>query len=290
MDKERQKAISVVKKMQPAVMEQLKSEKADWTYYGKHITFSVNGQERTIYHFSSGKEAAPVYFDIHGGGFAWGTIEDGNFYCHELAKTLKMNVYSLDYPLSPDNVYPSQLDYLIETINYMVTHPEKFGIDPQKIFVGGRSAGGNLAAALCLRTINQKNWSFRAQVLDHPWLDLKELIPDEERFIPEGINMMDNLRCLGRAYASAKQRETADCSPIAADKDMITLLPPAVIQTCEMDSLRNDGDMYAKILKEAGVQVIHRVAPKVGHGFTEHNTPSAEDGRKWLIKSLISFL
>ena len=290
MDRIREKSISIVKEMQPVVLEQQRAEKKDWKFFGEYISFPVNGQERKIYYFASGQEKAPTYFDIHGGGFAWGSIEDGNFYCHELSKELNMNVYSLDYPLSPNAVYPTQIDYLMETIQYMVQHADKFGIDSQKLYIGGRSAGGNLAAVLCLRTINQKNWKFRAQVLDHPWLDLKESIPDEERFIPEGFNMMDNLRCLGRAYADGIQRETIDCSPISADNSTLAQLPPTIIQTCERDSLRNDGDLYARLLKTAGVHVIHRVAQNVGHGFTEQEGTEAEEGRTWLINALKFFM
>lgn len=290
MEHKRELAKKAVGEMKPNVMETLLAAKEGWTYYGEPMSVVVKGIERTMYFFSSGKGTAPAYFDIHGGGFAWGTKEDCNFYGHELAEQLGMNVYSLDYPLSPEHVYPSQLEYLLETIDYMVQNSEKYGIDPDRVIVGGRSAGANLAAALSIRARNQTAWKFSAQVLDHPWLDIKGMIPDSERYMPEGMNFMDSLRLLGSAYASDEEKEHMDCSPILAGKDVLCQVAPAVIQTCEYDSLRNDGDVYAIKLQEAGNRVIHRVAPEATHGYTEENHSKAEEGRQWLITALKEIL
>lgn len=278
MEQKREIAKNAVSGIKPNVMETLLAAKEGWTYYGEPMSVFVKGSER------------PVYFDIHGGGFAWGTKEDCNFFGHELSEQLGMNVYSLDYPLSPENVYPSQLEYLLETIDYMVQNSEKYGIDRKRIFVGGRSVGANLAAALCIRTRNQTTWKFSAQVLDHPWLDIKGIIPDSQRFIQEEMNFMELLRLLGSVYASDEEKDNLDCSPILAGKEVLCAVAPAVIQTCEYDSLRNDGDVYAMKLREAGNRVIHRVAPEAAHGFTEENNPKAKEGRQWLINALMEIL
>ena len=280
-------AAETIRQIKPGVMQTMAEAKKSWTLHGKLMRFSVGGVERTVRAYDPGFDGAPAYFDIHGGGFAWGSLEDGNFYCHELAQELGMKVYSLDYPLSPDAVYPSQLDYLTDTIDYMLQNADSFGFDPKRLTIGGRSAGGNLAASLCIRNLDRPGWSFRAQVLDHPWLDLAGVIPEEARYIPEGMRFLtESLEKLAETYADDEQRRHTDVSPVLAGRETLSRLPAAIIQTANLDSLSNDGDLYAQQLREAGVRVIHRQAQNVGHGFTEEDNEAAEEGRQWLIQSL----
>lgn len=63
-------------------------------------------------------------------------------------------------------------------------------------------------------------------------------------------------------------------------------LPPAVIQTCELDSLRPDGDRYAEALRQAGVSVIAQCYAGVPHGFTEVEGPEELRGQQWLIEGI----
>lgn len=285
MNEERKAAAEQLLSFKPMVVAQQKAAQSSWTIYGEEVHFDVNGTQKRAMFYSSGKEDAPVYFDIHGGGFAWGTIVDGNFYCQKLAQELGMNVYSLEYPLSPENYYPSQLEELEETISFILAHPAQFHICPDAPAIGGRSAGGNLAAALCIR---MKDVHFRFQVLDHPWLDLAGVIPRSERYITQGFNLVDALVGMAAVYADADQRRGADISPILADKATLAAVPPAVIQTCALDGLRNDGDRYAQLLREAGVPVIHHVVEGAEHGFSEADTEQGAQGRAWLIEAIRS--
>lgn len=285
MNEEREAAARQLLGFKPMVVAQQKAAQSSWMLYGEKVHFDVNGTEKQAMFYSSGREDAPVYFDIHGGGFAWGTIVDGNYYCHQLAQELGMNVYSLEYPLSPENFYPSQLEELEETITFILSHPARFHICADSPAIGGRSAGGNLAAALCIR---MKDVQFRFQVLDHPWLDLAGVIPRSERYITQGFNLVDALVGMAAVYADADQRRREDVSPILADRETLAAVPPAVIQTCALDGLRNDGDRYAQLLREAGVKVIHHVMEDAQHGFSETDTEQGARGREWLIEAIRS--
>lgn len=283
----RKEAIELIRTIKPEVIKSQSEEKKSWDIYGKLVSFDINGVKRTIRVYE-GKKGGACYFDIHGGGFAWGSIEDGNFYCNELANKLSLNVFSLDYPLSPENVYPSQIEYLEETIQYLIEHCDEYGFDPKSLYIGGRSAGANLAAAICLRNVKSGDNRYKVQVLDHPWLDLAGVIPKEERYVWETMPFfIDTLGTLRDVYVDEDNKSNFDVSPVVADKALLAKLPSTIIQTAECDCLRNDGDLYADILKDAGVNVTHRTALGAIHGFTEAQEEISEDGRNWLIQSLM---
>lgn len=258
--------------------------------HGAYEEIEIGGKVHRMLHYSSGKSKAPVYFDIHGGGFVWGMMEEGDLFCHHINEQLEFEVYALDYPLGPEARFPEALYYLYDFINYMRENADVFHIDPDLMVVGGRSAGANLAAALCLLAKQRQEFTFAAQVLDHPFLDLCGLIPEETRYQGEGSLPYYLLKDLAAAYAEDIERTSVLCSPLASDPEELRGLPPAVIQTCELDSLRPDGDLYARKLSEAGVKTIHHCYMNVAHGFTEMEGPEEIPGQNWLIEGIKNIL
>lgn len=256
------------------------------TLSGKLTEVEIHGKIHRLRRYDCGKAKAPVYFDIHGGGFCWGMMEEGDRFCQRVCEKLGYQVYALDYPLTPENRYPSALYWLYDTIQYLVEHAEEFCIDPEQMLVGGRSAGGNLSAALCLLAKQRQEFQFAGQILDHPYLDACGIIPDEERYLgPEALTL-ELMELLASTYASLEERKESLCSPLKASDEELRNLPPAVIQTCELDSLRPDGDRYAKRLGENGVEVIAHCYPLVPHSFTEVDGPEEERGQQWLMDGM----
>lgn len=254
--------------------------------YGEYLKLEISGRMHMLIHYNSGRSQAPVYFDIHGGGFYWGTIEDGDLLCHDICCQLGFDVYALDYPLGAQAEYPCALEWLYDTINYLRLNTESFHFDREKMFIGGRSAGGNLAAALCLMAKDRKEFSFAGQILDHPFLDLSGIIQKDQRYT--GLNAMppEFIEIMSNAYANESNRKDSYCSPLNASKEQLQGLPPTIIQTCEWDSLRPDGDIYADKLTDSGVLVFSHCFPGAIHGFTQTQTPEGIKGRQWLMDRL----
>ncbi|MGN1193124.1 MAG: alpha/beta hydrolase [Dorea sp.] len=277
---------SKLKEIQAKTMEMFRQQKAGRKLFGERKEIWINGKVHRMMCYGIQNKNVPVYFDIHGGGFTWGTIEDGDLFCQELHDRLGFQVYSLDYPLVPDAEYPEPLMWVYETIDYMRRNSELYGFDADQILVGGRSAGGNLAAALSLLAKEKGDFQFLCQVLDHPWLDLCEIIPEEERYLGEGALGSDVMKGLALGYADEEQQKDIYCSPLNADVGQLKGLPPAVIQVCELDSLRVEGERYAEKLEFAGNQVKIRCVPGVLHGFTEEDSGNGEEGRRWLIEKI----
>lgn len=257
---------------------------------GELVQLVVHGEKRTVLVYPAEDKSAPVYFDIHGGGFSWGSVRDGELINRQINEELGMVVCSLDYPRTPQCQWPSQQEYLYETICHIVENAEKFGFDPNKIILGGRSAGANLAAVLCIMVEKRKSFSVACQILDHPCLDLYGKIPKTQRYYGKGALSHGLMEMLADAYAERAERKDPLCSPVAATDALLAKLPPAIIQTCELDSLRPDGDEYARMLQDAGVLVKYRCAEGAFHGFTQEASEIGSQGRNWIVSQLNSIM
>ena len=275
-----------LREVQEPMMAEFKRMKGDRKVYGEEMAVVLDGKEHRMMHYSSRKENAPAYFDIHGGGFTWGTMEDGDRYCYELKERFGFEVFSLEYPLTPEVEYPEPLNWLYKTIHHIWKNSDSYHIHPGKMMVGGRSAGGNLAAALSLLAKERSEFQFVLQVLDHPWLDLNEVIDSSNRYTGEGALSADILEGMAVGYATKEQRKEIYCSPLNVTLAQLKEVPPAIIQTCELDFLRQDGDLYSERLIGADVKVIHHCYPKALHGFTEADSEIGAAGRQWLFDAI----
>ena len=279
-------AIEQLRIMRPQMMAMFAAQREGIPIHGEEMELALPSGTRQMMHYPSGKDCAPVYIDVHGGGFTWGTISDGDMFCTAVSSEFGWEAYSLDYPLTPDAEYPTQLNWVYETISYLRAHADEYHIDPDRIVIGGRSAGGNLAAALCLLAKQKGEFQFAAQILDHPWLDLCRIIPWEGRYDGQDALSDEVMIGLSLGYADPVRYTEILCSPLAATKEDLTGLPPAIVQTCELDSLGPEGDLYAKHLEEAGVPVIWHCFEGAIHGFSEGDTEIGEQGRRWLLAQL----
>lgn len=260
-------------------------QKKGYKNAGEVMEVPVDGEPHKIRYYSAGDGIRPVYIDIHGGGMVWGSMENGDLLARMFNSELGIHVISLDYPLVPDTEYPQTMEYLYGTVRELVRHAKQYRLDKDKMVIGGRSAGGNLSAVMCVLAAQRGEFRFRGQILDHPWLDLCGLISWEGRPKDETMTQ-DVMRALAFGYADEAQQKEVTCTPLLASEELLTQLPPAIIQTCELDPLRVEGERYGQMLQSAGVQVRAFCFPNVPHGFSENNTEIGEAGRKALIDAV----
>ena len=282
--------MALLRQAKQQTLAQVRQKVAERHIHGEYMEVQINGNIHKMLHYPSDRKNPPVYFDIHGGGFVWGMMEEGDLLCHHINEYLGFEVYALDYPLGPEARFPEALNYLYETIDAMRSQSGKYNFDPDMMVVGGRSAGGNLAAALCLLAKGKGEFQFVCQVLDHPYLDLCGIIPEDQRFVGDGALPYSLMLELSAAYAEDNELKSPLCSPLNATNEELQGFPCAVIQTCELDSLRPDGDLYASKLAKAGVPTIHHCYPGAVHGFTEQEGPDEIPGQNWLIDSIRSLI
>ncbi|MED4161802.1 alpha/beta hydrolase [Halalkalibacterium halodurans] len=208
----------------------------------------------------------PVYVNMHGGGFVMGNAEMDDVWCRVIADRANCVVVNIDYRLAPQHKFPTAVYECYEVVKWLVDHPEQFSITPQKVAIGGHSAGGNLATAVCLLNLERGNeLPIIYQIIDYAPLDLHTdpaLKPSFKEAIPVKMARLFN--------ASYVETEEDARNPLASPlfAESLQGLPDALVITAERDSLAAEGEQYAERLKQAGVKVTYKDYKGMPHGFT----------------------
>jgi acetyl esterase len=207
-------------------------------------------------------EPQPIVLFTHGGGFVNGGLDAMQFLCAHLASVAQTLVVSVDYPLAPESPFPAALHTSYGRLRWVADHGESLGGNPERLSVMGDSAGGNLAAALCLLARRNGGPEISRQVLIYPTLDATLSTPRMQR---ETAARRRECETFYRYYAGDHSRSDELISPLLAAN--LSDLPPATILTAQHDSLRDDGTLYAARLEDAGVRVRHTEYLGMPHGF-----------------------
>ena len=226
-------------------------------------------------------EKLPVFVNMHGGGFVMGTAELDDVWCQVIADRARCIVVNIDYRLAPEHKFPVALHECYDIVKWLYENPSVLQIDSKRIAVGGHSAGGNLAAALCILNREQDRIPIVKQILNYPPLDLAtdpDLKLKHKKAIPPRLAKLFNESYL----TSMKEAENPLVSPIYADN--LEDLPPALIITAEFDSLADEANYYASQLLEAGVNVKTKRYLGAAHAFT-HTGDLSQAEEAWNLIS-----
>jgi acetyl esterase len=205
-----------------------------------------------------------VYF--HGGGFVVGDLDTHDNLCRFLARQAGVRVLAVDYRLAPEHPFPAPIDDAVAALRFAVEHAAELGADPARIAVGGDSAGGNLAAGVARITVAEGGPAPAFQLLLYPWLDLASERRSHELFAEGFYLTRADLHWYRGHYLSDPSHATDPrCSPLADEQ--LAGVPPAYIATAGFDPLRDEGEDYARRLREAGTAVALRRHAGLIHGF-----------------------
>lgn len=212
----------------------------------------------------AGPHPALVYF--HGGGWVLCNLETHDGTCRSLCNQAGCVVVSVDYRLAPENKFPAGLEDCHAATKWVADHAAELGVDPNRIAIGGDSAGGNLTACVALVARDRGGPRFVHQLLIYPVIDAKFDTPSyrenaEGYFLTRGAMQWFWNHYL-RSEADAANPYAA---PVRA-KDLAGL-PPATVLTAEFDPLRDEGEAYGKKLREAGVATRIERYDGLIHGF-----------------------
>jgi acetyl esterase len=209
---------------------------------------------------------APSLVFYHGGGWVIGDLESHDVVCRQIATEAGLIVAAVDYRLAPEHKFPAAVDDSIAATKWVATNAEKLGIDANKLFVGGDSAGGNLAAVVAMHARDNGGPRIRGQVLIYPVTDLAMTHASYQD--PEtGVLLTHSMMRWFRDHYLADHTQIDDWRVSPLRMANLKDLPPAFVLTAGADPLHDEGDEFARRLKQAGVAVTHVNYPGQFHAF-----------------------
>ena len=219
---------------------------------------------------------ALVYF--HGGGWVVCDLDTHDKVCRSIARAAAAVVIAVDYRLGPEHKFPAAVEDAHAATKWVAANASRFGIDPDRIAVGGDSAGGNLSAVVSLRS-RAAGPPLALQVLVYPVTNLASFGTPSYQEFAEGYHLSrSEMEWFRDCYlARAADAQSPDASPLLAGD--LAGVPPALVITAECDVLRDEGEAYAERLREAGIPVTCTRYDGMIHPF--FSMPGAiRDGRK----------
>lgn len=223
---------------------------------------TIKNDDRTTplrIYIPNGQKDLPVILFIHGGAWVAGTLDTHDNLARYLCKGVEALVVSVGYLNPPEGKFPLPLEQCYDALLWIVNHAQEFHTTPARLAVVGDSAGGNMAAALCLMARDRKGPAIDLQVLINPavnntWNGTLQPQGDED----------DSERWIATQYVTnPKDTFNPYVSPIYA-KDL-SHLPPALIILAENDMFRKDAQKYADRLIASGVPTNVYTQWGVGH-------------------------
>ena len=228
----------------------------------------------------------PAMLYVHGGGWTLFSIDTHDRLMREYAARAKIAVIGIDYSLSPEARFPKALDEVVMTLQWIAGNASGLGVDPNRIAVGGDSAGANLSVAACLKLRELGKPLPKAMVLNYGAFD-PEWSASYDRF--GGSAYCLNVAEMDAFWAGyvTDRAQLADplVAPINAD---MRNLPPAFLAIAECDILADSNLALAEKLRAAGVPVEAIVYRGATHSFLEavSTAPMVQmalnDQAKWL--------
>ncbi|CAB4334174.1 unannotated protein [freshwater metagenome] len=218
---------------------------------------------------------APALIYYHGGGWVMGFLDIYDASLHRLANQSGSVIISVNYQKAPEHPFPIPFDDCYASLLWVKEHSKEFGIDPNRIGVGGDSAGGNLAAAVAIKA-RDESISLSYQLLVYPCIARDFTTRSYNEYATDFGLSTQAMKWFWEQYLQGSEH---DDNPYAVPARAKTLagVAPSIVITAQYDPLISDSENYCEKLKNEGADVIYREFPGMIHGFFANVavTPSA---------------
>jgi acetyl esterase len=228
--------------------------------------------------YNPGNGPLPVVVYYHGGGWVIGDLDYQDVACRYVANHTPALVVSVDYRLAPEHKFPVPFDDCYAALEWVADNAGSIGGDPRRIAVAGDSAGGNLAAAVCIKARDDNGPAIAHQLLVYPVTNHSYDTPSYAENAEGYMLTRDSMIWFWNHYLSSMaDSSNPHASPLQVSD--ASGLPPATIITAGFDPLRDEGEAYGEKLKAAGVPVSITRYDGMIHGFYAL-AHALDDGKK----------
>jgi acetyl esterase/lipase/uncharacterized protein YndB with AHSA1/START domain len=246
-----------------------------------------DGARVRVYQPGWGSQPAALLW-VHGGGLVMGAAEQDEARASGLAAALGITVVSARYRLAPEHPFPAGLDDCRAAWYWLQRNAARLGVDPDRVAIGGASAGAGLAAALAQRLHDESGPRPVAQLLVYPMLDDRTALhsdrdPVEHPVWNNASNAFGWASYLGSSAGMVEPPEYA----VPARRTNLAGLPPAWVGIGTADLFLDEARTYASRLSTAGVPVELVEVPRAPHGF---DTVTAPPESQRFLASQLGFL
>lgn len=212
----------------------------------------------------------PALLYFHGGGFTIGSVESHDRLCRMLAADGECLVFSVDYRLAPEHRFPAAADDAFDSLHWLRAEASSLGVDPDRIAVGGDSAGGTLAAATAIHARDQAI-PLALQLLIYPGTAGAGHEMESHRRLAKGYLLdADVIGWFLGNYIGDAASVTDDWRFAPLKAPSLAGVAPAWIGLAEYDPLVDEGLAYAQRLRDEGVEVDAKVYEGMVHAFFQH--------------------
>lgn len=206
----------------------------------------------------------PSVIYLHGGGWVVGDLDSHDFITAELASLLNAVVIAVDYRLAPEHPFPAAFDDCLAAWRGLQDNAVTWQLDPQRMAIAGDSAGGNLAAAVCLALRDAGQAQPLLQALIYPGLGGDDRLPSRTECADAPLLSASDVHCYHALYLPGPASPPAYAMPLQATD--LRGLAPAFIAVAQFDPLHDDGVQYSERLQAAGVSVDFHPGHGLVHG------------------------
>lgn len=218
-------------------------------------------------------EPAPLLVYFHGGGWVIGDLDTHDDVCRFIATRAGVRVLSVGYRLAPEHPFPAPVEDAVAAFAWAAANAAGLGADPGRIAVGGDSAGGNLSAVVSMLARDGGGPRPAMQLLIYPVTDARAETTSRRLFADGYLLTQADMDFFEARYLPpAVDRDDPRVSVLRAPDP--SDLPPAYVVTAGFDPLRDEGEEYARRMREAGVPVALRRHPGLVHSFANQTAIS----------------
>ncbi len=219
------------------------------TVQGKPLTLTIVKPE----HASS---TLPVFMFFHGGGWVLGDFPTHERLVRDMVNASGAAAVFVNYRPSPEAHFPVAITQAYEATKWVAEHGAEIGVDGKRLALVGNSVGGNMVAAVALQAKQFKTPAIRYDVMLWPVTDARFDTASYDQFADGHFLTKNMMKWFWDNYTvSEKDRNNILASPLRATTEQLKGLPPTLIQTAELDVLRDEGEAFGRKLDAAGVPV-----------------------------------
>lgn len=219
------------------------------TVLGKPLTLTVVKPEH-----QSG--TLPVFMFFHGGGWVLGDYQTHERLVRDLVNESGAAAVFVNYTPSPEAHFPVAITQAYEATRWVAEHGAEIGVDGTRLGLVGNSVGGNMVASVALQAKRNHTPALRYNVMLWPVTDANFSNASYDQFAENHFLTKNMMKWFWDNYTTSEQdRDNILASPLRASTAQLKGLPPTLIQTAELDVLRDEGEAFGRKLDAAGVPV-----------------------------------